>query len=245
MKNHSKQQTHMELINTKPRKTEMALRREQPWALAIRAQFGDVSNFTRRFSPSHEVQRHCALNVERAVRMGDRMPSMARAEVVYGAANVTALIRSHLAVALVAMGDEGKMDRADVALCAQAIADAPKLRVLKFPTVLAFFHALKCGEYKIYGQLTTRKLMEAFNEYAEKASQREYAERQRIEEELRRAEEAEERAAAQSWDVTRRKLGLPEGTSYLDWVLQCYQEELTKTQKPGAEEGQNTSSERF
>jgi hypothetical protein len=67
------------------------------------------------------------------------------------------------------MGEEMQMTPEDVRFIAEGILGNEKARLLTMASVLAFFYRMACGEFKIYGKLTPRTFLEAFNEYAEKA----------------------------------------------------------------------------
>ena len=213
----------MELLG-KRQNTELALKSSEPWAIAIKGQFGEFENFAERFKPTAIVQHTCYTGIARAVRMGDSMPSLIRAQLTYGRENIIILLETHISRMLVTMGAEGKLDAVSVGLLARTIADSPRLRTLKFSTVLGFFAALQSGEYKLYG-INNYEIMRSFKEYAEKAHEIESAERFRIDDEERKRKESESEGDWQKWEVTRQKLGLPPGTTYVDWVLMDVEKE--------------------
>ncbi len=155
----------MELTNTgRGEVMQTGAQSNEPWAVAIRGQYGPMERFIRRFSVNQ--QKYCLENVGKAVQ--GHLPTFGRVAAAYGEKTFAAFINTHLTSVVLKMGEDRRMDAVDMQSVSEAIVESRKGRVLCFTTVLGFFHALKTGEYDIFGQLTPFKIMEAFRKYCDK-----------------------------------------------------------------------------
>ena len=155
----------MELVNTG--RSDIVINggeSREPWAVAIRNQYGPLSQFVRKFNTTQ--QKYCLDNVRKAVF--GHLPTFGRVAAAYGEKAFACYINTHLTAVVMKMGEEQPMDAVDIQSLAESIIESRKGRVLCFTTVLGFFHALKTGEYDIYGRLTPFKVMEAFRKYCDK-----------------------------------------------------------------------------
>ena len=152
----------MKLINSR---LNLPTSQSNPFALAVFENYGSAENFVRKFNP--DKAGYCSRHLPEAI--ANDCPSLAVASVAYGEQVTTALLATHITVAIVRMGEEVQMTADDVRFIAEGIAGNEKARLLTMASVLAFFFRMACGEFKIYGKLTPRTFLEAFNEYAEKA----------------------------------------------------------------------------
>lgn len=175
----------MELIKSN-RNTALTKVSQEPWAIAIREQFGELPELVQKFSI--QTQRYCARNMVKAVE--NDLPTFGRIVATYGEEGIAGLINTHLTEAVLAMGEDRDVDPYDVQFIASAIVESDRFRLLRFSTVLGFFHLLKCGEFDIYGKVTPRKVLEAFRKYAVDAQAKEY----------RIAYEKEQRDRHEEWE---------------------------------------------
>lgn len=152
----------MKLINNR---SSLPTSQSNPIALAVIENYGSAENFVRKFNP--DKAGYCSRHLPEAI--AKECPSLAVASVAYGEQVTTALLATHITVTIVRMGEEVQMTADDVRFIAEGIAGNEKARLLTMASVLAFFYRMACGEFKIYGKLTPRTFLEAFNEYAEKA----------------------------------------------------------------------------
>lgn len=152
----------MKLINNR---SSLPTSQSNPIALAVIENYGSAENFVRKFNP--DKAGYCSRHLPEAI--ANDCPSLVVASVAYGEQVTTALLATHITVTIVRMGEEVQMTADDVRFIAEGIAGNEKARLLTMASVLAFFYRMACGEFKIYGKLTPRTFLEAFNEYAEKA----------------------------------------------------------------------------
>ena len=191
----------MEIIRqTRDQDTGIAARREAPWVPAIRDRYGEFPEFMARFTPN--AQKFCASNIRKAVE--EDMPVYGQIVIAYGEAATARLIATHMTDAILRMGEEQDLDSHDIRFIAEAICEGERFRKLRFPSVFAFFHLLKCGEFDIYGKVTPRKILEAFRKYAIE----QYAREERMASERDKGRQEEER---QRWER--------EGVSWNEWAL--------------------------
>jgi hypothetical protein len=152
----------MKLINNR---SSLPTSQSNPIALAVIENYGTAEDFVRKFNP--DKAGYCSRHLPEAIAKD--CPSLVVASVAYGEQVTTALLATHITVAIVRMGEEMQMTPEDVRFIAEGILGNEKARLLTMASVLAFFYRMACGEFKIYGKLTPRTFLEAFNEYAEKA----------------------------------------------------------------------------
>lgn len=152
----------MKLINNR---SSLPTSQSNPIALAVIENYGTAEDFVRKFNP--DKAGYCSRHLPEAIAKD--CPSLVVASVAYGEQVTTALLATHITVAIVRMGEEAQMTADDVRFIAEGILGNEKARLLTMASVLAFFYRMACGEFKIYGKLTPRTFLEAFNEYAEKA----------------------------------------------------------------------------
>lgn len=194
-------------ITTSPRRRETFITiSQEPWALAIRQQYGDLPQLAARFKP--DTQRYCALNMVQAV---EHAPSFSDMLHTYGEEAIAGILATHITDAIVRMGEDRDIDMADIKFTATAICDIESLRILRLSTILGFFYWLKCGEFDIYGKLTPSKILMALRKYAKKALARQ--EDILYEKECREAREERERAKANAINLAEyaRKRGRADG----------------------------------
>lgn len=209
----------MQLISNK-KTTSTNKRQPTPfWVPVIKKEFGDFGGFAGKFRPSFEVQNFCALNTRRAIAMGDSMPSLRRAVVAYGRRQIAQLLNSHLVAVVTSLGEHEKLNSSDMLAVANAIIDNHKFSSLKFSSVLGFFHSLRIGVHKIFGEVSPRKILEVYNSYASEAMEKEYKERLSLEKEQEAREYEASVRKAVSWPERARRLGLPEGTTFQQYLM--------------------------
>lgn len=194
----------MELIRTN-RDTQLTTARQEPWALAIREQYGDLPTFAAKFSI--QQQKYCARNMVKAVE--NNLPTLARIIGTYGEEGVSGIINTHITDAILRMGEDRDVDPADVQFIAEAICEGDRFRILRWPTILGFFHLLKCGEFDIYGKVTPRKVLEAFRKYAIDAKAKENRIAYEKEQRDRREEERRHDEQIRREREARARKGLP------------------------------------
>lgn len=157
----------------------MAVVSQEPWAVQIREAYGDIQEFSRRFGV--KAERYCYENARRAVE--SELAPFSRIIGAYGKKAVESFIGVHIAEAVARMGEVDCMDSEDVRNTAEGICECIPARFLTFTSVVGFFHALRGGQWEIYGKLTPFKIMEAFRKYVT----------MRREEEIKFAHEKEQR----------------------------------------------------
>ena len=150
----------MKLINNR---SSLPTSQSNPFALAVFENYGSAENFVRKFNP--DKAGYCSRHLPEAI--ANDCPSLAVASVAYGEQVTTALLATHITVAIVRMGEEAQMTADDVRFIAEGILGNEKARLLTMAGILGFFYRMACGEFKIYGAITPRKFLECFNEYAE------------------------------------------------------------------------------
>ena len=205
----------MELMKSnRPEELPAAQQGNQPqWAVEIYGRFGDLVAFSRRFGP--QVQNYCAGHMLDAVAKD--LPTLARTVKTYGEEGTSALIGVHVTDAVISMGEDRDVDPADVRFIARAICQSERLRKLRLPTILGFFHLLKCGEFDIYGKVTPRKILEVLRKYAVTAEEQEA----RAEHELEKRAAAA-KAAADSHIVVKRWEEIAPGLNATDDSIVSY-----------------------
>ena len=176
--------------------TALTTTSQEPWALAIREQYGNLPAFASRFTP--KVQKYCAQNMVKAVE--NNLPSFGRIVSTYGEEGIAAIVATHITDAILRMGEDRDVDPYDVQFIASAICESDRFKTLRFTTVLGFFHLLKCGEFDIYGKVTPRKILEAARKYAIDAQAKEN--RIAYEKECRKADEERDRWAREAREQT-------------------------------------------
>lgn len=209
----------MELTPSRRDTTALTTISQEPWALAIREEYGSLPAFAARFTP--QVQKYCAQNMVKAVE--NNLPTFGRIVSTYGEEGIGAIVATHMTDAILRMGEDRDVDPYDVQFIASAICESERFKTLRFTTVLGFFHLLKCGEFDIYGKVTPRKILEAFRKYAIEAQAKE----NRIAyEKACREKEAEmerHRQEAISWKQHAASKGLPDA-SLMDYAIRVIQE---------------------
>lgn len=209
----------MELTPSRRDTTALTTISQEPWALAIREEYGSLPAFAARFTP--QVQKYCAQNMVKAVE--NNLPTFGRIVSTYGEEGIGAIVATHMTDAILRMGEDRDVDPYDVQFIASAICESERFKTLRFTTVLGFFHLLKCGEFDIYGKVTPRKILEAFRKYAIEAQ----AQENRLAyEKACREKEAEmerDRQEAISWEQYAASKGLPDA-SLMDYAIRVIQE---------------------
>lgn len=209
----------MELTPSRRDTTALTTISQEPWALAIREEYGSLPAFAARFTP--QVQKYCAQNMVKAVE--NNLPTFGRIVSTYGEEGIGAIVATHMTDAILRMGEDRDVDPYDVQFIASAICESERFKTLRFTTVLGFFHLLKCGEFDIYGKVTPRKILEAFRKYAITAQAKEnriaYEKACREKE----AERERDRQEAISWEQYAASKGLPDA-SLMDYAIRVIQE---------------------
>lgn len=210
-----------------------ALAKTDPRALAVRQQYGDLPQLCQTFGIS--AQRYCARNVEKAVREG--VPTFALIVRTYGEDGVAGLIGLHITEAILRMGEDQDVDEYDVDFIAHAICESERFRPLSMASILRFFHLLKCGEFDIYGKVTSRKVLEAFRKYAIDQQARENRIAYEMEHERQEREREESRRNAVPWEVWAESQGIDPSLGFHGWMAQKFREahEAHKPKKSAAE----------
>lgn len=192
----------MELINN--RSTLPTIRLSNPLAIAVADKYGPAENFIRKFNP--DKAGYCARHLPEAI--ANDCPSLVVASIAYGEQVTTALLATHITVAIVRMGEEAQMTADDVRFIAEGILGNEKARLLTMASVLAFFYRMACGEFKIYGKLTPRTFLEAFSEYAEKALATERQLKAEVAKLKERQAQQEHDAIAMTYDEYKQLCGI-------------------------------------
>lgn len=213
----------MEFMPSRRQETALTTTSQEPWALAIREQYGQLPAFAARFTP--KVQKYCAQNMVKAVE--NNLPSFGRIVSTYGEEGISAIVATHMTDAILRMGEDRDVDPYDVQFIASAICESERFKTLRFTTVLGFFHLLKCGEFDIYGKVTPRKILEAFRKYAIEAQAKEN--RIAYEKECREqeAERDRSRANAVSWEEFAASKGIPDA-SFMAYAARMAREEQAR-----------------
>lgn len=149
-------------------------------------------------------------NRDLAIERG--VPLLVQVGRAYGRKHTTGLLDLHMRSAIIALGEMGEADGindADVRNVARSLLMHTDFRRLTMASVLDFFKRLRCGELKVYGKLTGRKLLEAASEYAAAALLREGELRNRIDRERDRADYERSRRERCSWEEYCAMTGTP------------------------------------
>lgn len=141
----------------------------EKWAVDIRKRYGSTQELFRTMSVDRAIVYHSNL----ALAIASDTPNLVRLAKSYGDDVVSALLEVHITSAIISMGEENDAEPNDVKCIAQGMLHNDTIRMLNMASILSFFARLKCGEFKIYGKVTPRKIMEVMNEYAEVAIERE------------------------------------------------------------------------
>lgn len=198
----------MELINSNRQEKGLVVANQDPRAVAIRERYGDLASFTTRYSPAK--QRQCYQNVAKAVEAG--APTFCAIKRAYGDQAIIAFVKTHVAEAIIRMGEDRDVDPADVQFIAEAIIDSERTQTLTLASVLGFFYRLKCGEFDIYGKVTPRKVLEAFRKYATEQQAKENRIAFEQEQRLKAEEDERHRRESVSWEEFAERNGIdPEG----------------------------------
>ena len=200
----------MELTTARRDLSHMSVGDGKSWALAIRQRYGDLQSFAMRFPPA--VQAVCASNTKRAVE--NDVATFGRIVATYGEREMAGLISTHIADAIIFMGEEGDVDPNDIRFTAESICSGERFRTLRFPSIFGFFHLLKTGEFDIYGKVTPRKILEAFRKYAE----RQQAKEDRFAYEKQCREEEAERKARSAGAVSWKEYATLRGIKDRDYM---------------------------
>jgi len=204
-----------------------ALVKTDPCALAVRNQYGDLTQFCQKFGVT--AQRFCAHNVEKAIRNG--VPIFASIVRTYGEDGVAGLIGIHITDAILRMGEDREVDEYDVDFIAHAICESERFRLLSMASILRFFHLLKCGEFDIYGKVTPRKILEAFRKYAVDQQAKENRIAYEIEREQKAKADEEAKKNAVPWEVWAANNGIDPSLSFTEYFAKKCQE-AREAQKP-------------
>lgn len=158
----------MKLLNNNTKKLTSDFE-DNPRAICLRNQFPTSAQLIRAYAPDR--QYYCDRNLEQAI--AKNAPTLALVETTYGEEATITLLYCHVANAIMNLGEESDVITSDLMSVSRAILSTERARTLALASIVAFFHRLSCGEYKIFGRLTPRKILEAFHEYLPKAIERE------------------------------------------------------------------------
>lgn len=187
----------MELITSNHRGGQVATTATtDPRCIAIANKHGNAVAFAQRWGV--DKQTKCLLAIATSTTAADMTnnPPVVLAIKTYGDAVVLALLVQHLSDAILFMGETRAVDAATINATAALMLSNARLRVLSLASLLGFFARFKGGEFKIYGEITPRKIMEAAQDYATEAIAAENALRQRAEKEAAEAERRRHAAEA-------------------------------------------------
>lgn len=164
----------MELINSSrraehlPAKASEACRPVPAHLSGLMARYDGPEGFTQSFGAVTRQQTYS--DIELAIRRD--VPTLIAAMTVFGSDTVRAVLEVHiLDVAWIINGKDAKDFEAS--LTSELMLENRNGRMLTMASVLQFFRKLRCGEIRIYGQLTPHKLVTAFSDYAVETRQRE------------------------------------------------------------------------
>lgn len=149
----------MELIRSN-RQQAVAARDERH--MAIMGAYGDATAMHRRWA--YTFADYIADNLQRATDV----PALVMMRQTYGNEAIAAVLESHLAAALQAMGVIDKLETHEIRACADALVACERAQTLNFARVLAFCVWLKRGGYELHG-ITPYQILRAFNAYQPEA----------------------------------------------------------------------------
>lgn len=198
----------MEFINSLPTTRNQS---QKPFAIAIRKEYGnDITRLLKLYPPTYKVQNYCADDNALKVAMEKELPTFGQLITTYGVENIASLLQPHVLDAIIVLGAEknpDKIDTYDVRYIATYLCANNTLRLLHFPSVIAFFFKLKAREYKLYG-VSTQSILDAAQEYAIDAKRKE----ERIFKEIEHDRQAKEnnRSNAVTWEEFARLNNIPE-----------------------------------
>ena len=174
----------------------------ESWAIETRNRYKSTQDLYRTFS-ADRVSVY-SQNYQQAIASG--VPTLVRLTKSYGEDVVAPLLEVHITSAIIAMGEESDVEPTDIKFVAQAICQSENLRTLNMASVMTFFHKLKCGEFKIFGKVTPRKIMEAMQDYVEIAKEKErkaFADIQKQEEKLAWEKHQQEAVTFEQYKASR------------------------------------------
>lgn len=175
----------------------------EPWAVALRDEYGSVDNLFKTFAPASTGGYACDTTAAALT------PSVVRLCKSYGNRTIATLFSMHIAAALAAMVSETpSFTTDDINRAAAHVATDDRIRTTPIGVVLAFFHRAAAMRYRLYGQPTPYKLLQALQEHlpalqaAAQSAQRE--------QEAAAAREADRRhaAAAMNWEQYAASRGI-------------------------------------
>lgn len=210
----------MELIPSNREPTAVAIVSQEPWAIAIRRDYGDLKSFSLRFRPEAKIQKHCANNVGKAISSG--LPSFARVVKTYGEDGITQLLAAHLTEAILRLGEDRDVDPADIQFTAEAMVSTDRGKTLNWASIVGFFFKLKCGEFDLWGKVTPRRILEAYRKWTIDQAATEARIYYELEHAKKRADEAEaarQPSGAVALASFMEAQGLPPDTSIAAWAM--------------------------
>lgn len=190
-------QKDMKLINY----TKKEVVANERWAIAIKNRFGDAQSLLMKLNP--DVQEYCSDRL-RLLCADDTMPTLVRVSIVYGNKVSETLLNTHLTEAIITMGEKN-VEADEIKLIARTIRADENLRTLNVAMILHFFKRLKSGQFKIFGAVTPRKIMECMQAFSAEAKELEHSFRLQAEKEQREAERREHEKVAISLSEYAKK----------------------------------------
>ena len=188
----------MKLTTTNQRATPVQVTPSDPRCIAIVQRHGTFERFTEKWCPANLLD--IAANVNRSVGV----PSLVMLMKTYGTERMT----NNLVLFLVGVAKMLKLDNInfdDLATIARLITESPKLRVLNYAYLVAFFARVAQGEYNIYAS-KPHQVMKAMHEYAAHASRMQAIMMDEAEQRERYADKGD----AMSWEDFALKRGIIE-----------------------------------
>ncbi len=195
----------------------------------IISRFGSPDNLIEKFGIAN--QRLYLKHEERAIT--SNVPSLRKMLRAYGEDVIMRLLRLHVTEALECIADDGRALPTDVERITMGMVDMPFGQSISFPTILAFFYALKNGDCDIYGRVTTRKVMECFRNWCEKARIRQDRMRDQLEKEREEKRLALPAPKAVTWEEYRALRGIKEKTC-VEYILASIRREGSPRKFPPA-----------
>lgn len=192
----------MQLISSSNSNRQLAVRADDPRCMAIAERYGDLMRFNTRWCPANLW--YIAANVDRSVE--DGVPSLVMLMLTYGKEAIADNLNMHLLSAIDAMGiNREDFTVQDIRTTAKLITESERLRTLNYAFLLTFFAKLMQGEYKVYSG-APYKIMEALNEYADVALERQR--RLKKEADERREQMEDSNTPRLSWDEYAASRGI-------------------------------------
>lgn len=132
------------------------------------AKYKNEEMFLQSWSPAN--QAYCHNNLEKS----NDVPTLNEVRLCFGETFVTKFVCNMIANLLIFRGDTDKMNEAEILMCASLLVNNHQLCVLNLAFFLNFFFEMKCGRFKIFGDISSGKIMECYQEYKSWAIEKQF-----------------------------------------------------------------------